>query len=100
MDVTGGGGGAPNPNPPPPLVTKEVTTFRHKKTDPPAVLGSPLPVHVHGSGGGGGMMQHGIHSTLDTHSALRMDHHQCHSGSFIVITSSHKIVLLAAATTT
>ena len=46
------------------------------------------------------MMQHGIHSTFDTHSALSMDHHECHSGSFTVITSSDKIALLAAATTT
>ena len=31
------------------------------------------------------MMQHGIHSTFDPHSALSMDHHECHSGSFNVI---------------
>ena len=27
-------------------------------------------------------MQHRIHSTFDTHSALCMDHYKCHSGSF------------------
>ena len=27
-------------------------------------------------------MQHGIHSTFDTHSALCMDHYRCHLGSF------------------
>ena len=31
------------------------------------------------------MMQHGIHSTFDTHSALCMDHYECHSWSFNVI---------------
>ena len=75
MDITGGG---------PPLVTKRVTIFGHEKSDPQrAVLGSPLPIHVHGRGGG--MMQHGIHSTFDTHSALCMDHYECHSESFNVI---------------
>ena len=47
-----GGSGPDPPPPPPPLVTKKV--FGHRKRDPqPAVLGSPLPVHVHGRGGGG-----------------------------------------------
>ena len=49
------------------------------------------------------MVQHGIHSTFDTHSALCMDQYECHSGSFksfTAITPGHKIVLLAAATTT
>ena len=46
-DITGGGGGS-GPDTPP-MVTKKVTIFGHKKRDPrPAVLGSPLPVHVHG----------------------------------------------------
>ena len=67
-------GGGPGRTPPPPhtLVTKKVTIFGHKKKDPnPAVLGSPLPVHVHGRGGGG-VMQHKTHSTFDTHRALCM----------------------------
>ena len=50
-DTTGGVGLARTPPPPPTLVTKKVTIFGHKKRDPqPAVLGSPLPVHVHGGG--------------------------------------------------
>ena len=48
----GGVGPARTPPQPPPLVTKKVTIFGHKKRDPQlAVLGSPLPVHVHGRGG-------------------------------------------------
>ena len=35
------------------------------------------------------MMQHGIHSTFDTHSALSMDHYERHSGSFNVIHCHH-----------
>ena len=34
-------------------------------------------------------MQHGIHSTFDTHSALCMDHYECHSGSVNVIHYHH-----------
>ena len=85
----GGVGPARTPPPSPPLVTKIVMIFGHKKRDPqPAVLGSPLPVHLHGRGGGG-LMQHGIHSTFDTHSALCMEHFECHSGSFNVIHCHH-----------
>ena len=39
--------------------------------------------------GGGGLMQHGIHRTFDTHSALCMEHFECHSGSFNVIHCHH-----------
>ena len=82
----GRGGSGPDP---PPLVTKKVTIFGHKKRDPQrAVLGSPLPVHLHGRGGGG-VMQHGIHSTFDTHSAVCMEHFKCHSASFNVIHCHH-----------
>ena len=35
------------------------------------------------------MMQHGIHSTFDTHNALCMDHYKCRSGSFNVIHCHH-----------
>ena len=34
-------------------------------------------------------MQHRIHSTFDTHSALCMDHYECHSRSFNVIHCHH-----------
>ena len=50
MDITGGGPGQTPPSPP--LTTKKVMIFGHKKRDPQlAILGSPLPVHVHGGGG-------------------------------------------------
>ena len=35
------------------------------------------------------MMQHGIHNTIDTQSALCMDHCECHSGAFNVIHCHH-----------
>ena len=104
-DTTGGVGPARTPPPrPPPLVTKKVTIFGHKKRDPqPAVLGSPLPVHVHGGGGGGEFCnrRYTTHLTRTVRCVWTISNViQGHSMSFTVITHSDKIVLLAAAMTT
>ena len=91
VDIIGGG---PAQTPPsPPLVTKKVTIFGHKKVNlKQVILGSPQPVHVHGTGWEGDVTRH--------MTALWMQHCQCHSMSFNVITQSDTIVLHGAATTT
>ena len=77
MDITGGLGPAWTP---PPLVTKKVRIFGHKESDlKPAVLGSPQPVHVHGTGVG--LQQRTLQAQSSVDATLLMPFHviQCHS---------------------
>ena len=84
----GVGGSGPDPPTPPPWSQKRSRYLVTKNVTPNRPFWAALCPYMC-MGGGGGVMQHVIHSTFDTHSALSMDHHKCHPGLFSVIHCHH-----------
>ena len=84
--TTGGVGPARDP---PPWSQKKSRYLVTKKVTHNRPFWAALYPYMCMGGGGGGLMQHGIHSTFDTHSALCMERFECQPGSFNVIHCHH-----------